>query len=58
MSGMDAKKIIMQLNTYKTQFISSLLPVVGEAEAQSFFLFGSRKSASAAKNWPGIRSWL
>ncbi len=27
----------MQLNTYKTQFISSLLPVVGEAEAQSFF---------------------
>jgi release factor glutamine methyltransferase len=37
MSGMDAKKIIMQLNTYKTQFISSLLPVVGEAEAQSFF---------------------
>ena len=37
MSGMDAKKIIMQLNTYKTQFISSLLPVVGQAEAQSFF---------------------
>lgn len=37
MSGLDAKKIIMQLNTYKTQFISSLLPVVGEAEAQSFF---------------------
>ena len=37
MSGMDAKKTMMHLNTYKTQFISSLLPVVGEAEAQSFF---------------------
>ena len=37
MSGLDAKKIIMQLNSYKTQFISSLLPLVGDAEAQSFF---------------------
>lgn len=27
----------MQLNNYKTQFITSLLPVVDEAEAQSFF---------------------
>jgi release factor glutamine methyltransferase len=27
----------MQLNSYKTQFITSLLPVVDEAEAQSFF---------------------
>jgi len=27
----------MQLTTYKTQFISSLLPVVDETEAQSFF---------------------
>jgi release factor glutamine methyltransferase len=37
MSSLDAKKVIMQLTTYKIQFISSLLPVVDEAEAQSFF---------------------
>jgi release factor glutamine methyltransferase len=37
MPSLDAKKSIMQLTIYKIQFISSLLPVVDEAEAQSFF---------------------
>jgi release factor glutamine methyltransferase len=35
--GLDVEKAMMQLTTYRTQFVNSLSAVVDEAEAQSFF---------------------
>lgn len=37
MPGLDVEKVMMQLTTYRTQFVNSLSAVVDEAEAQSFF---------------------
>jgi release factor glutamine methyltransferase len=34
---LDVEKVMMQLTTYRTQFVNSLSAVVDEAEAQSFF---------------------
>ena len=37
MPGLDVEKVMMQLTTYRTQFVNSLSAVADEAEAQSFF---------------------